>query len=144
MLGIRLGGLRRGGQISTQSPSLGAAELALWPHVQFIKFVCIFQRTRLPGRFGLNTELLRVPPRELLSADRSALHILRAPVKFGTGILLLLQDQILEFYFINILSLQGVLFFFFRGGGRDPDSLFSLGLSSFPAGMHAWPPSLSF
>lgn len=98
MLRIRPGGLWHGGQISTQSLSLGAAVLALWPHVQFIKLVCIFQRTRFPGRFGLNTVSFQEFLRELLSTDRSALHILCAPVKFGTGILLLLQDRTLEFY----------------------------------------------
>lgn len=105
VLHIRPGGLRHGGRISTQSLSLGTAELALWPHVQFIKLVCIFQGTGFPGRLGLNTASSQEFLRELLSTDRSALHILCAPVKFGTGILLLLQDQILEFYFINILSL---------------------------------------
>lgn len=47
----------------------------------------------------------------------------------------------MEFYFINILSLQGV---FARGEGRPGLSLFSLGLSLFPAGMQTWPLSLTF
>lgn len=99
--------------------SVRAEELALWPHVQFIKLVCIFHRPRFPGLFGLNTVSSLELPRERLSTDRSALRILCVPVKFGTGVLLLLRDQILEFYFINILSPWGV--FFFGGGRGDPD-----------------------
>jgi len=71
VLRIRPGGLRHGGRILTPSLSPGAAELALWPHVQFIKLVCVFQRTRFPGRFGLNTVSSQESLRELLSADRS-------------------------------------------------------------------------
>lgn len=100
-----------------------------------------FHRTRFPGLFGLNTVSSPELPRERLSTDRSALHILRAPAKFGTGLLLLLRDQILEFYFINILSPWGV---FFLGEGRSGQTLFSLGLSAFPAGMQTWPLSLTF
>lgn len=130
------------GQISMHILSVGAAELALWPHVQFIKLVCIFHRTQFPGLFGLNTVSSPGLPRERLSTDHSALHILCVPVKFGTGLLLLLRDQILEFYFINILSPRGG--FFFWGEGRSGLTLFSPGLSAFPAGMQSWPLSLTF
>lgn len=91
-----------------QIMSLGAAALALWPHVQFIKLVCIFHRTRFLGRFGLNTVSFRELLGERLSTDRSALQHILCACEVWHRSLLLLQDHILEFYFINILSLQGV------------------------------------
>lgn len=120
--------------------SLSAPELARWPHVQFIKLVCIFHRTRFPGLFGLNTVSSPEFPGERLSADCSTLHILCAPVKFGTG-----------FYYcsrIKFWSFILLIFFlhreFFWGEGRSGLTLFSPGLSAFPAGMQTWPLSLTF
>lgn len=99
--------------------------------------VCIFHRTWFPERFGLSTTSFQ----EFQS--RNAIHRLLSyvhpphAVKFGMGVLLLLWDQILEFYFINILFCKDL-------GGGSGGILVSPGSSLLPADMHDCPLSVNF